>query len=72
MDATKLYECDDWYVIESRENVPAERYEVRDPAGRRYGIWDSIESATKHLHETKDAPAGDADWLEKLITGDVS
>lgn len=62
---TKLYEYDGWYVIESRENVPAGRYEVCDPSGSRYGIWESVEAAIRHLHETKDAPS-DTDWLDGI------
>ncbi|CEF48263.1 unnamed protein product [uncultured bacterium] len=48
-----MHESNGWLVIESRENVPAGRYEVRSPDGRRYGIWESVERATRHLHETR-------------------
>jgi len=45
-------EQDGWTVIDSFEYVPAGRYEVRDPEGRQYGIWETVESAKAHMIET--------------------
>jgi hypothetical protein len=65
----KLYESDGWYVVESHEYVPPGRYEVRNPAGRQFGIWDSVERAIEYLHECKDRPSDGTIWDDLASIG---
>ena len=50
-EPTIFAEWNGWTVVDSSEDVPPGRYEVRDPAGRPCGIREDLDMAIRHMGE---------------------